>query len=219
MPADGAQGGQESQGRERADFVEPVRAMDRHRRTRCRAVRARARVGLDASILEHHHAVGIGRHLRLMRYQDDGQPLFAVEAGDRGHDFGRGLRIDIAGRLVGQQDRRVMDQGASDGDALLLTARQLIGMVLLPGAEAKLFESPSRAVETALHLSGIEERECDILDRGGAGQQIEALEYEADALAANAGKVGFGQGGGVDAFQQITPAGRLIEAAQDIHQG
>jgi F0F1-type ATP synthase alpha subunit len=35
-------------------------------------------------------------------------------------------RIEITGRLVGEEDQRVIGQGAGDGDALALTARELV---------------------------------------------------------------------------------------------
>ena len=40
------------------------------------------------------------------------------------------LRIEVAGRLVGEQDQRLAGDGAGDRDALLLTARELAGQVL-----------------------------------------------------------------------------------------
>jgi hypothetical protein len=66
--------------------------------------------------------------LGLVRDEDDGvagvvQPL------EERHDLDAGLRVEVAGRLVGQQDRRVVDQRARDGDALALAARQLVGPV------------------------------------------------------------------------------------------
>ena len=45
-------------------------------------------------------------------------------------------RVEVAGRLVGQEDRRLRDQRAGDRDALLLAARQLIRMVVGALAEA-----------------------------------------------------------------------------------
>ena len=40
-------------------------------------------------------------------------------------DFLGSTRIEVAGRLIGEQDRRIRDQGARDRYALLLAARQL----------------------------------------------------------------------------------------------
>ena len=41
------------------------------------------------------------------------------------HDLLGHLRVEVAGRLVGQQQHRLVDEGARDGHALLLAARQL----------------------------------------------------------------------------------------------
>src|SRR3954470_17941029 len=45
------------------------------------------------------------------------------------HDSGGIVAVEVAGRLVGQEQSRRVDQGASDGDALLLAARQLARQV------------------------------------------------------------------------------------------
>ena len=39
-------------------------------------------------------------------------------------------RVEVAGRLVGQHDRRVVGERARDGDALLLAARELRRIVV-----------------------------------------------------------------------------------------
>ena len=45
-----------------------------------------------------------------------------VQAIEQRHDFDTGLRIKITGRLVGQDDGRIVHQRAGDGNALTLTA-------------------------------------------------------------------------------------------------
>ena len=51
-------------------------------------------------------------------------------------DLGSGLRVDVAGRLVGEHDLGPAGERARDGDALLLTARQLRRPMLEPRAQA-----------------------------------------------------------------------------------
>jgi hypothetical protein len=43
-----------------------------------------------------------------------------MQAVEQGHDLGAGLRVEVAGRFIGQDDGRIIDQGAGDGDALPL---------------------------------------------------------------------------------------------------
>ena len=53
-------------------------------------------------------------------------------------DLGAGVGVEVAGRLVGEQDARAIDQGAGDGGALHLAAGQLARLVLqaMPQADA-----------------------------------------------------------------------------------
>ena len=51
------------------------------------------------------------------------------------HDFNTRLRVEVAGRLVSQEDRRVVHERAGNGHALSLPARQLIGTMHFAIAE------------------------------------------------------------------------------------
>ena len=53
-------------------------------------------------------------------------------------DLVAGLGVELAGRLVGQDEERLLDQGPGDRHALLLAAGELVGAVVEPVAEADL---------------------------------------------------------------------------------
>ena len=53
-------------------------------------------------------------------------------------DLIAGLGIELAGRFVGENQKRPFHQGASDGHPLLLTAGELVGVVLQAIAQADL---------------------------------------------------------------------------------
>ena len=59
-----------------------------------------------------------------MRHQDDGDTL-GVQALEHPKNFVSDARIKVAGGLVGEQQGGTVDQGAGDGDALLLAAGHL----------------------------------------------------------------------------------------------
>ena len=80
-----------------------------------------------AHLVDHRHVVG-GDHDRRAG---------AVDAVEQLHDPDRGLGIEVAGRLVGQQQRRVVDERARDRDALLLAAGELVGVVVQLRARAR----------------------------------------------------------------------------------
>ena len=117
----------------------------------------------------------------------------------------RRARVEIAGRLVGQQQARRVDQRAGDGDALLLAAGELAGRIALAVAEAEQLQRRARPLEAVAAVGrgrrGIEQRQRDVLDRAGARQQVEALEHEAEPLAADAREFRLAEPGDIDALE------------------
>ena len=149
-------------------------------------------------------------------------PCSRLSDDQRLHDLVRGSRIEIAGRLVGEKQARRVDQRAGDGDALLLAAGELARRVALAIAEAeKCSAARARSMRSARRCrpgGGVVERQADILERAGARQQVEALEHEAEALAADAGEVRLAQRRDIDALEEVMAAGRPVEAAENGHQ-
>ena len=68
---------------------------------------------------------------RLVVGDDDqgGSPL-ALEPAEQAVDLVAGRGVELPGRLIGQDQDRVLDQGPGDGDALLLAARELVRPVV-----------------------------------------------------------------------------------------
>ena len=71
--------------------------------------------------------------LRVVGDHDDGLAVLAVELLQQAEDLLGGLAVEVAGRLVADQQRRIGDDRAGDGDALLLAAGQLARLVLARG--------------------------------------------------------------------------------------
>ena len=59
-----------------------------------------------------------------------------VELLKNSHDFDAGPAIEISGRLIRQKHFRAVDQGARDGDTLLLTAGKLTGMMIFAARQS-----------------------------------------------------------------------------------
>ena len=62
----------------------------------------------------------------------DNRPAGRVEFVQHLQNELAGLAVEVAGRLVREQDRRIVDQRAPDGDALLLTAGEFVRTMMAP---------------------------------------------------------------------------------------
>ncbi len=110
--------------------------------------------------------------------------------------------------------------GACDGDALLLPARELAGQVALAALEADLgHDLAGQGAALGGRHAAVDQRQLDVLARAGAGHQVVALEHEAEVVAAQQRQLIAGQVGGVDAAEQVVPAARRVEAADDVEAG
>jgi hypothetical protein len=92
--------------------------------------------------------------------------------------------------------------------ATLLAARELARMVVLALAQPdrlQPFASPAPALPH--RHARVEERQLDVLQRAGAGQQVELLEDEADLGVAGARQLVAAQAGHVAPVQQVAAGG------------
>ena len=64
----------------------------------------------------------------IVRDEDDGE-AGAVELREERHDLGARRAVERAGRLVGEQQHRIVHEGAGDRDALLLPAGELLRQI------------------------------------------------------------------------------------------
>src|SRR5215510_3274342 len=97
------------------------------------------------------------------------------------------LRIERAERLIHEQNRRIDGERASEIDALLHTARQLVRELLAGGAEPDKLKQRLGTLAALASRHALElEAELHIGARRAPGQQIRLLEHEA-AIAPGAG--------------------------------
>lgn len=77
----------------------------------------------DPSSLQHDHAVEVTQRRQAVRDRNDGAP--AHQPAERLADRFLGFAIEGGGRLIEQQDRRILQEGARNGNALTLAAGNL----------------------------------------------------------------------------------------------
>src|SRR2546423_1373979 len=133
----------------------------------------------------------------------------AVDPVQEPHDLDRGVRVEVSGGLVGEQDQRPVDERPGHRDPLLLTTGELVRIPVLLAAEADQFEHlrddpAGDALGLADHLQG----EGHVLVRRPVGQQPEVLENAAD-LAPEAGDAPRPQGGDIPVVDDHPALGRV----------
>src|SRR5450755_2747606 len=72
------------------------------------------------AVAQRHPSVHARREIHVVGGDDGGEAGGAHQLGQRGEHPLRGLGVEVAGRLVREQDARRIGDGAGDGDALLL---------------------------------------------------------------------------------------------------
>jgi len=135
------------------------------------------------------------------------------------HDL-RGVGgIKVAGRLIGEQHRGLMDQGAGDGRPLELAAAELVHAVIGAIREADkiddLVRFPARCGE---RFAAQEQRQANVFANAHRREQVEELEDDAEFRPAVGGQFGFAgtvqRQPGDDDFT----GGRCIESADQMHE-
>ena len=162
--------------------------------------------------------MGVLGDVGLVGDDDDGV-AFGLEFIKEGHDLDAGLGVEVAGGLVGQDDGWLIDQRAGNGDALALAAGELVRLVVHPGFEVDVAQGFSGAFQSFRGRSAVvDERQFDVMQGGGAGQQVEGLEDEADFLVADTGKLVVVQGADQLVVEPVIALGGRVEAADQVHE-
>lgn len=139
----------------------------------------------DAAVADLDHAARALRHLAVVRDEDHGVAGGGHLVEQRHHLFAA-ARIERAGGLVGQHDASAVHECTRDRHALLLATRQLVRPVAQPIAQAQPREQPACA-RGALggRRAGVDGGHLDVLLRRLGGDQVVALEHEAEGLRRN----------------------------------
>src|SRR5688500_13314011 len=153
-----------------------------------RSDRSRSCLGIvdDAAVTEPDRSRGPPREDGIVRDEHDRRARFPVERLQQIENPDSRGRVEIAGRLVGEEDARRVRKRARDGNALLLSARELHREVMPTLCKANPLEQLIGACACAFGAAKLQWN-LDVLPGRERRYQLEALEHEADLLAAELG--------------------------------
>ena len=144
-------------------------------------------VAHDPPVGQDDQPVGVGGGAGLVGdHHDRLAELVRRSAQEREH-LGGGGRVEVAGRLVGEHHRRLVDERPGDGDALLLAAGELRRAVREAVADADGRDELLEPLEVRIE-PGERERQQDVLLGVQDRHEVVALEDEAELVAPQAGQ-------------------------------
>src|SRR6186713_2580291 len=112
-----------------------------------------------------------------MGHYDHCDSLRLIQSLKNCHDLQTVSRVECSGGFVCEKNAGVVDQSASDSNALLLPAGKLAGLVVRAFRKPHRKQSRSRSfVPISSGYVSIHQREFHIFGGTGAGQQVELLE-------------------------------------------
>jgi len=152
-----------------------------------------------------------------MGHHDHRLPVLVDGPADLGEQFGRGPGVEVAGRLVREDQVRPRDQGPRRRHPLLLPAGQLGRPVPEPVGDAQRAGQFGQPRLVGL-LAAECQREGHVLPRGQRGHQVESLEHEADALTAQQRHGLVVQLAELDVAEQHLSRGEPVQARQAVQQ-
>ena len=178
----------------------------------------------DFAIEHVKDAVGDLRCVRVVGDHEDGLVEFAAGFAEHVEDGVGVLGIEVAGGLVGEDDGGAIDKSPGYGNALLLAAGQLVGTVFEAAFDAEYLCEVVEEGAVEFSLGGRAEivdvvSDLDVAHCAESGQQVEALEDEADFGAAHLSALAVGELGEVDAVDQNRATGGVGETAEDVEEG
>ena len=143
----------------------------------------------------------------------------AVQPGEDVEHLLRRGAVEVPGRLVGQHDRRVRDDRPRDRGALLLAARELRRRMQRAVGEPDRRDRLERARPAlgAAHAR-VDQRQLDVPQHRRAGDQVEALEDQADLPVPDVRQLIVVEIADVDPVEQVPAVRRRVEAADQVHQ-
>ena len=154
---------------------------------------------------------GVGDH-------DDGG-AGGIEVAEEVHDVEAVLAVEVAGWFVAEDELRVGDHGASHGDALLLSAGELLWVV---GGAVDDVHPLQHFVDLRFAFrfaeADVAQRQFHVFEDVHVVDEVEALEHEADDAATQFQAVALAQGGDLPAVEPVTACVGGVEESEDVEQ-
>src|SRR4051794_22842076 len=175
-------------------------------------------VAHDAPIAHTDDAVACFGNLVVVRDEQD-RLTARVQAPKQFEHLVPAFRVERAGGLVGEQQRRLVGERTRDREALPLTTRQHARRFLRLVGEAEQVEEVARTRLCALARRARDHRgQRDVFEHAHALEQVEELEHDADVLAPHDRELVLGLADERLTGERDLAVGRSVETGHEVQQ-
>src|SRR5271165_344411 len=173
----------------------------------------------DAPVADADPAVGEPRDILVVGRDHDRHPGARAKVGQRRHDLPGRVGIEVAGRLVGNDDARAVGERPGDGDALLLAAGQSRWKVTQALSQPDLVQELLGTLCALVRTDVVREHgDGDVLLGRERRDEVEVLEDKADVLRTDLGQLLVAEAGQVASLKADRAARRAVEGAEQLQQ-
>src|SRR5581483_5559677 len=177
------------------------------------------RLADDGAVAHREPPRRAGGEAGVVRRDDHRRAALGGEPGEQVDHVGARFRVEVPGRLVGEDYPRLDGERARDRDALLLAAGELRRQVVCPLGEADLAQEREGAQPQLLARNSRRgEAGLDVLERRQRRDQVELLEDEAEGAQPQLGELVVAELGQVAAFEEHVAGGGTVERAEELQQ-
>ena len=173
----------------------------------------------DFAVAHLDGAVCVGGGFGVVGDHEDGLAEALVEVAEEIEDDVGIFGVEIAGGLVGEEDGGTVDDGAGDGDALLLATGECAGLMLHTGFDAEHVQDFFELSVEGDGAGGDVTYDLDVLLGGEGGEQVVLLEDEAYGAFAEVVTLRVGHLREVATVDGDGAGGWRGEAAEDVEEG
>src|SRR5262245_23280693 len=183
------------------------------------ARRGAGRRGLDPAIDQPERTLHRRRQTVVVGRDHQGRPALLVQLEQQLVHALAGGGVEVAGRLVGEEQPGPAHDRSRHRDALLLAARQLTRAVGEPSAQPDTCEQLGGTLpDLANGLARNERRQHHVLQGGEIPHEMVKLEDEADFAVAEGRDLPLRTREHIDAVEEELPARGGVEAAEEVEQ-
>ena len=173
----------------------------------------------ENTVAEDEAAVGACGEIEVVRDEEQGGVLLAANIDDELHNrFARAL-VEVARRLVRQNQRRAVDERSRDGNALTFAAGKFCRQVRHAFGESDACEQFFRLIAGLAHRRSRDARgEQDVFERRQLGNEVKKLENVADEFGSGFGEEGVPALGDALAVPEKLAGIRRVETAENLQE-